>query len=159
MSIGWVATHRGDFDEAIRLLTRAVEEAADDDWLRSSALRGLASAQMEAGRDEEARRLFQEASRGFHAMEDDANEAMTSMCLAYLELYVRDFEAAYIVAASALEQVRAIGDLYRTIGALMVLGFAALGLGRRSEAERRSRRRSISSSPRTRDTMHCRKRS
>ena len=113
LSIGWVATHRGDFDEAIRLLTRAVEEAADDDWLRSSALRGLASAHMEAGRDEEARRLFQEASRGFHAMEDDANEAMTSMCLAYLELYVRDFEAAYIVAASALEQVRAIGDLYR----------------------------------------------
>ena len=78
--------------------------------------------------------LFQEASRGFHAMEDDANEAITSMCLAYLELYVRDFEAAYIVAASALEKVRAIGDLYRSIGALMVLGFAALGLGRRSEA-------------------------
>ena len=77
-SIAGVATHRGDFDEAIRLLTRAVEEAADDDWLRSGALRDLASAQMEAGRDEEARRLFQEASRGFHAMEDDANEAMTS---------------------------------------------------------------------------------
>ena len=89
---------------------------------------------MEAGRDEEARHLFQEASRGFHATEDEANEAITSMCLAYLELYVRDFEAAYIVAASALEKVRAIGDLYRSIGALMVLGFAALGLGRRSEA-------------------------
>jgi hypothetical protein len=56
------------------------------------------------------------------------------MCLAYLELYVRDFEAAYVVAASTLEKVRAIGDLYRSIGAHMVLGFAALGLGRRTEA-------------------------
>ena len=78
--------------------------------------------------------MFREASSRFHAMEDDANEAMTSMCLAYLELYVRDFEAAYVAAASALEMVRPIGDLYRSIGALMVLGFAALGLGRRSEA-------------------------
>ena len=111
-----------------------LEEAADDEWLRSTALGDLASVQMEAGRDEEARRMFQEASRGFQATEDEANEAITSMCLAYLELYVRDFEAAYVVAASALEKVRAIGDLYRTIGAHMVLGFAALGLGRRSEA-------------------------
>ena len=78
--------------------------------------------------------MFQEASRGFQATEDEANEAITSMCLAYLELYVRDFEAAYVVAASALEKVRAIGDLYRGIGARIVLGFAALGLGRRSEA-------------------------
>ena len=109
-----VASRRGDFDEAIRLLTRVLEEAADDEWLRSAALGDLASVQMEAGRDEEARRMFQEASRGFQATEDEANEAITSMCLAYLELYVRDFEAAYVVAASALEKVRAIGDLYRT---------------------------------------------
>ena len=111
-----------------------LEEAADDEWLRSIALGDLASFQMEAGRDEEARRMFQEASRGFQATGDEANQAITSMNLAYLELYVRDFEAAYVVAASALEKVRAIGDLYRGIGARMVLGFAALGLGRRSEA-------------------------
>jgi predicted ATPase len=133
-SLAGVATHRSDFDEAIRLLTRALEEAADDEWLRSGALRDLASAQMEAGRDEEARQTFREASSRFHAMEDDANDAIASMCLAYLELYVRDFEAAYVAAACALEKVRAIGDLYRSIGARMVLGFAALGLGRRSEA-------------------------
>ena len=78
--------------------------------------------------------MFQEATRGFQATGDEANEAISRMCLAYLELYVRDFEAAYIVAASVLEKVRAIGDLYRSIGARMVLGFAALGLGRRSEA-------------------------
>ena len=47
---------------------------------------------------------------------------------------MRDFEAAHVVAASTLEKVRTIGDLYRSIGAWMVLGFAALGLGRRSEA-------------------------
>ena len=58
------------------------------------------------------------------------------MSLAYLELYVRDFEAAYVVAASVLEKVRAIGDDYRSIGARHVLGFAALGLGRRSEARK-----------------------
>ena len=66
--------------------------------------------------------------------EDEANEAITSMSLAGLELYVHDFEAAYVVAASVLEKVGAIGDLYRSIGAHVMLGFAALGLGRRSEA-------------------------
>ena len=132
--LAWVASHRGEYDEAIRASTRVLEEAADDEWVRALALGDLASFQMEAGRDEEARRLFQEASSRFHAMEGEANGAITSMCLAYLELYVRDFEAAYVAAASALEQVRAIGDVYRSIGALMPLGFAALGLGRRSEA-------------------------
>ena len=129
-----VASRRGDPDEAIRLLTRVVEEAADDDWLRSSALGDLASLHMEAGRDEEARHLFVEATRGLRATGDEANDAIVSMNLAGLELYLRDFEAAYVVAASTLEKVRTIGDLYRTIGAWMVLGFAALGLGRRSEA-------------------------
>ena len=56
------------------------------------------------------------------------------MNLAHLELYERDFEAAYVVAASVLEKVRTIGDDYRSIGARSALGFAALGLGRRSEA-------------------------
>ena len=78
--------------------------------------------------------MLQEASRGYRATEDEANQAIASINLAYLELYVRDFEAAYIVAASVLEKVRAIGDDYRGILARMVLGFAALGLGRRSEA-------------------------
>jgi tetratricopeptide (TPR) repeat protein len=132
--LGQVASRRGDLDEAIRTFTRVLQEAADDEWLRSAVLGDLASIHIEAGRDEEARRMLQEARKGLQATQDEANEAITSMGLAYLELYVRDFEAAYLVAASVLEKVRAIGDLYRTIGAHMVLGFAALGLGRRSEA-------------------------
>ena len=129
-----IASRRGDFDKAIRLLTRMLEEAADDEWLRSLAQGGLASFQIESGRDEEARHTLLEASKGYHATEDEANQAMTSIHLAYLELYVRDFEAAYVVAASVLEKVRAIGDDYRGIVARNALGFAALGLGRRSEA-------------------------
>jgi predicted ATPase len=129
-----VAFRRGDFDEAIRLFTRVLQEAADDEWLRSAALGDLASLHMEAGHDEEARRMFQEASKGLQATHDEANEAITRMGLAALELYARDFEAAYVVAASVLEKVRAIGDLFRSIGAHVMLGFAALGLGRRSEA-------------------------
>jgi predicted ATPase/class 3 adenylate cyclase/predicted negative regulator of RcsB-dependent stress response len=132
--LGVVASCRGDFDEAIRVLTRVVEEAADDEWLRSIALSQMASFQMDAGRDEEARHMLQEASRGLHATEDETNRASANIYLAYLELYVRDFEAAYVVAASVLEKVRAIGDLHRGMGARNALGFAAVGLGRRSEA-------------------------
>ena len=77
-----IASRRGDFDEAIRVLTRVLEEAADDEWLRSAALGDLATFQMEAGRDEEARHLFQEASRGFQATGDEANEAVASLNLA-----------------------------------------------------------------------------
>ena len=97
-------------------------------------LADLASFQIDAGRDEEARHMLQEASRGLRQTGDEANHASTSIYLAYLELYVRDFEAAYLVAASVLEKVREIGDGYRAIGASSALGFAALGLGRRSEA-------------------------
>jgi tetratricopeptide (TPR) repeat protein len=132
--LGGIAAQRGDYDEAIRAITHVLEEAADDEWVRAIALGDLATFQMEAGRDEEARHLFHEASRGFQALEDEASQAITSMCLAYLELYVRDFEAAYVVATSALDKVRAIGGVYGGIGARIVLGFAAIGLGRRSEA-------------------------
>jgi predicted negative regulator of RcsB-dependent stress response len=133
-SLAQVAGYRGDFDEAIRVLARVVEEAADDEWQRSVALGDLANFQIETGRDEEARHMLQEANRGLHATADEANQATTMISLAYLELYVRDFEAAYVAAASVLEKVRAIGDDYRGIGARNVLGFAALGLGRRGEA-------------------------
>ncbi|HEY3207971.1 MAG TPA: tetratricopeptide repeat protein, partial [Gaiellaceae bacterium] len=129
-----VAANRGDFDEAIRLLTRMVEEAADDEWLRSIALCDLALWQMNAGRDEEARHNLQDASRGLHATADEANQATASINLANLELYVRDFEAAHTAAAPVVEKVRAVGDDYRGIDARNALGFAALGLGRRSEA-------------------------
>lgn len=78
--------------------------------------------------------MLQEASRGFHATEDEANQATTSISLAYLELYARDFESARTVAVSVVEKNRTIGDHYRGIGALSALGFANLGLGRRSEA-------------------------
>ena len=129
-----IVYRRGNVDEAIRLLTPVVDEAVDDEWLRSAVLGDLATLQMDAGRDEEARHLFLEATRGLRATGDEANDAIVSMNLAGLELYLRDFEAAYVVAASTLEKVRTIGDLYRSIGAWMVLGFAALGLGRRTEA-------------------------
>jgi tetratricopeptide (TPR) repeat protein len=129
-----IASRRGDFDEAIRLLTRVLEEAADDEWLRSIALDGLAAFQIDAGRDEEARRLLHEASRGLQATEDEANQAINEIALAHLKLYVRDFEAAHRVAASVLEKARAMGDDYRVLGARYALGLAAVGLGRRSEA-------------------------
>ena len=132
--LAWVASGRGEYDEAIRAITRVLEEAADDEWVRAIALSDLATFQMEVGRDEEARQLFHEATKALQATENEAHQAITSMCLAHLELYVRDFEAAYVVAASVLEKARAIGGVYVGTGARMVLGFAALGLGRRSEA-------------------------
>jgi predicted ATPase/predicted negative regulator of RcsB-dependent stress response len=129
-----IASRRGDFDEAISLLTPVLEEVADDEWVRSAALGDLASFQIEAGRDEEARHSLQEAKRGLQATEDEANQAITEIALANLELYVRDFEAAYVVATSVLEKARAMGDDYRVLGACNSLGLAAVGLGRRSEA-------------------------
>jgi tetratricopeptide (TPR) repeat protein len=133
-TLAWVAADRGDFGEAIRILTPVLEEAADDEWGRSVALGDLAVFQMDAGRDEEARHTLQEASTGFQATGDEANQAIARMNLVFLELYVRDFEAAYRAAVSVLDKVRAIGDDYRAIGARHALGFAALGLGRRREA-------------------------
>jgi predicted ATPase len=132
--IGFIALYRGDLDEATRIFGRVLEEADNDEWLRSLALGDLAVVQMDAGRDEEARMALRAATEGFQATGDEANEAVASINLAFLELYARHFEAARTVAASVVEKNRAIGDHYRGIGALNTMGFAALGLGRRNEA-------------------------
>ena len=132
--LGFIAIYRGDMDEATRVSTRVLEEAGYDEELRSLALGDLAIIDMEAGRDEEARRKLRASSDGFHAVGDEANEAIANINLACLELYSGDFEAARAVASSVLVKNRSIGDHYRGIGALNALGFANLGLGRHSEA-------------------------
>jgi predicted ATPase/class 3 adenylate cyclase len=133
-TLALVASHRGDLDEAIRLLTRVLEEVTDDEWIRAMALAELASFQTDAGRDKEARRMLEEASAGFRAAGDEANEASTRVYLAHLELYAHDFQAAHTLAVSVLKNVRAIGDHRRRIEACNALGFADLGLSRRSAA-------------------------
>ena len=133
-TLALVASRRGDLDEAIRLLTRVLEEVTDDEWLRAMALAELASFETDAGRDEEARRMLQEAGTTFRTAGDEANEASASVYLAHLELYAHDFQAAHKLAISVLEKVRATGDHRRGIEARNTLGFADLGLSHRSAA-------------------------
>jgi predicted ATPase len=132
--VGFIAAYRGDLDDATRVFMQVLEEAGDDQWLKALALGDLAPLEIDARRDEEARKKLREACEGFRATGDEANEAVATINLAFLELFNHDFEAARRAALSVVEKNRMIGDHYRGIGGLNTLGFAAVGLGRRTDA-------------------------
>jgi tetratricopeptide (TPR) repeat protein len=132
LQLSSLARLRGDPDEAMSRAMQGLEEAGDDEWLRSNALDTVAYLELETGRDLDARTKLLEAVEGFRAAGDVANELELHIQLATLELYAHDFEAARRLAASVLDKV--IGDDYRTTRGLNALGLALVGLDRRGEA-------------------------
>jgi tetratricopeptide (TPR) repeat protein len=129
-----LAADRGDFEEARKILTRAIEQGADDPWTEALLHAGRAWAAVSAGRDVEARDDFEAARAGFQAAEDEANVVSCAIQLAEFELFVGNVDAALAAVGPALTWARATGDRYRHGGALNVLGFAELERGRIAEA-------------------------
>jgi tetratricopeptide (TPR) repeat protein len=127
-----LALHRGDHDEAMSRAVQMLEEAGDDERLRSLALGHAALLELETGRDLEARTKLVEANDLSRASGNVANELEGTIWLANLELYTHDFEAARRLAISVLDKVT--GDYFRTTRGLNALGLALVGLDRRGEA-------------------------
>ena len=89
---------------------------------------------MQAHRDEEGRDALRQSIEGFRALEDATGEATCLLNLGFLDLYANDFESACAAATSVLAKNRSIGDRWRGIYALQLLGLAELGSDRRSGA-------------------------
>ncbi len=133
--LGVNAAERGDTDEAVRVFTRALEQAAEDDeHSRTMVVADIGITLMQAHRDEEGRDALRQSIEGFRALEDATGEATCLLNLGFLDLYAHDFDSACAAATSVLAKNRSIGDRWRGIYALQLLGLAELGLDRRSGA-------------------------
>jgi len=127
-----LALRRGDHDEALSRALQMLEEAGDDERLRSNALGHAAFLELEMGRDLEARTKLVQANDLARATGNVVYELEGTIWLANLELYTHDFEAARRLAISVLDKVT--GDYFRTTRGLNALGLALVGLDRRGEA-------------------------
>jgi predicted ATPase len=132
-TLGYVAILRGDYEQARRWADRMLAEAGDDETLRALALGNVANLELEAGSELEARRALLEAIQADRAAGAAWSEVINILNLGWLELYAHDFEATCRLAQSAIEKLPG-EDYYHTLAAFQTLGFALVGLGRRSEA-------------------------
>ncbi len=135
--LAWIADRREDFDDAISLGSRALEEAALlDDARRLRCQSDLGSFLRSAGRDAEARAILRESAGAYRQRGDAANEAIVLSNLASIDLTAGDYESARDTYSLALERSQHLDDQFAASLAHLRpgLGQALLGLGRRDEA-------------------------
>jgi predicted ATPase len=135
--LAWVADRREDFDDAIHLGTRALEEATSlDDTRRLRCQTSLGAFLRSAGRDGEARAVLRECAEAYRQRGDAANETMVLTNLGGLDLTAGDYESAHDTYLLALERSQHLDGLFASSLAHTRpgLGLALLGLGRRNEA-------------------------
>ena len=133
-TLGFIALyHRADYGQARHWAERMLAEAGDDKQLRLYALSLTANLAKETGSEPEARAALLEAIQADRAAGDVPGEIVDTLNLGWLELYAHDFGAARSLAQSAIDKLGG-GENSLTIRAFLVLGFALVGLDRRSEA-------------------------
>ena len=135
--LAWIADRREEVDDAIRLGSRALEEATSlDDARRLRCQSDLASFLRSAGRDAEARAIFRESAEAYRQRGDAVNEAIVLSNLGSIDLTAGDYESAHDTYMLALERCQHLHDQFAASLAHLRpgLGQALLGLGRRDEA-------------------------
>ena len=131
-SLAWIAAWRDNSSEAVRLQRRALEVAASvDERCVALALADLGTFLVSAGRKDEARELLQLAAESAHSVGYESLEMDALMNLAEIDLYARNFESTYRAHTSVLRNAQ---DGMQASNWPIDMGWAALGLGRRSEA-------------------------
>ena len=135
--LAWIAERREDSHDAIRLGSRALEEATSlDDTRRLRCQSDLGAFLRSAGRDAEARAIFRESAEAYRQRGDAVNEAIVLSNLGSIDLTAGDYESAHDTYTLALERSRHLDDQFAASLAHLRpgLGQALLGLGRRDEA-------------------------
>jgi predicted ATPase/class 3 adenylate cyclase len=137
LGLAWIADRREEFDDAVRLGSRALEEATPLDEARRLRCKcDLGSFLRSAGRDDEARAILRESAEAYRLRGDAANEAIALANLGGIDLSAGDYESAYSAYTLAAERSRQLDDQFTAPLANLGpgLGQALLGLGRRDEA-------------------------
>ena len=138
--LAWIAEREGDAAEAVRLGTRALEEAASlDERVRADRQTDLGAFLMAAGRLDEAHAATKAAAEAYRARGDAANEAIALTNLATIELQTGAYPAAHDTFSLAIEKAESASHAHYPASGLTArvgLGQALLGLGRREEARR-----------------------
>jgi tetratricopeptide (TPR) repeat protein len=134
--LAWIAIRREEFDDAIRLGSRALQESASlDEPRRLRYQSDLGFFLHCAGRDGEARTILRQSAEAYRGRGDAVNEAAVLAKLGGIDLSAGDYEAAHDTYVLALERSRPLDDQVITLADLGPgLGQALLGLGRRDEA-------------------------
>ena len=137
LGLAWIADRREEFDEAVRLGYRALDEAAPlDERRRLRCLSDLGALLHSAGRDVEARAMLHESAEAYRRRGDAANEAIALANLAGIDFTAGNYEAAYDAYTLAIERRQRLDDQFTAPLANLGpgLGIVLLGLGRRDEA-------------------------
>ena len=125
--LAWIADRREEFDDAIRLGSRALEEGTSlDDTRRLRCQSDLGSFLRSAGRDAEARAIFRESAEAYRQRGDAINEAIVLSNLGSIDLTAGDYESAYDTYVLALKTV-----VTSTTSSPHRSHISALALGRR----------------------------
>jgi len=135
LGLAWIADRRNNADEAIRLASQALDEAAVLDELpRLMCLTALGATLTRAGRNDESRAIHRELVEAFRRRGDAANEAIALANLGGVEATTGDYESARNVYTLAAERARQLDMQVLVPHATLGLGEALLGLERRDEA-------------------------
>jgi predicted ATPase len=137
LGLAFVAAERGEGEKAERLGREALEEIdahalADRERIALRTDVGIVFAG--AGRIDEARTIFLQASIEARRVGDPLNIFLADSNASWLDLLEERYEAAEAGFAPALDVVRGLGHASFEANTLRGMGLALLGLGRRAEA-------------------------
>jgi predicted ATPase len=131
----WVKARRGRKDEAVQLIGRAADLAADLDYnTRSSGMHDLAALLGEAGRGDEAREVFQQTMQLAREHGDTAMAISILVQTGFIDLHEHRFDEARAHFSSALSENAEVHHHGANVYGRWGLGYALLGLGQRSDA-------------------------
>ena len=134
--LGFAAALRGRSEDAVHLGRQVLEEAETLTESRRLWLRGdVAIIFADVGETEEARVLARESRAEYERIGDRLAELDSGTLLAQIDLGAHDYEAARAGLSSALESARRLHHYPLETEILRDLGYALLGLQRRSEAQ------------------------
>ena len=134
--LGFVAALRGRSEDAVHFGRQVLEEAETLTESRRLWLRGdVAIIFADVGETEEARVLARESRAEYARIGDRLAELDSGTLLAQIDLGAHDYEAARAGLSSALETARRLHHYPLETEILRDLGYALLGLQRRSEAQ------------------------
>jgi predicted ATPase/class 3 adenylate cyclase len=129
------ALDRGDVEEGIRLAQAAADEAKDvDEPTYLAALGDLGETLVIAGRRDEARVVISETIAKAERLGHDGFAAWGSGQLGHIDLAEAEYESARRILEPALAHARSQGSYVFEAEMLQGLGYAYLGLQRRSDA-------------------------
>ena len=137
LTLAMIAGDRGEVEESVRLGREALEEIdVVEEWRRLGFRVDAACVFRDAGLREEARTMFAQLSEEARRVGNPLIMGLADGNASWLDMLEQRYETAEAGFRSVLELNRRLGHASWEQDALLGLGLAQLGLGRRAEARK-----------------------